>query len=236
VSDSSPMSRRNFLRGRILGGLADVAAERIAAAGESLGEAGACPAAPASTRYGKSFPVLRPPGAVEEEAFLAGCTRCNACIQACPHDAIIQAPDRFRRAAGTPMIDPMRSPCRMCADTPCISACEPREDGGGSGVLRKDLPLAMGEARIDTTMCLAHRNSFCTVCAEQCPVEGAIEIINGRPRIVQSACTGCGVCQNVCPAPGNAILLMPLNERPLPPLPPTPPPSSDEERARERES
>jgi ferredoxin len=219
VTDSGPMSRRNFLRGRILGGLADAAAERIAAASEGLtGVSPSCPA-PENTRYGKSFPILRPPGAIQENAFLEGCTRCDACIRACPHDAIVQAPARFRLAAGTPMIDPARSPCRMCPDTPCITACEPSEGGRGAGVLRRDVPLRMGEARVDPTMCLAHQNSFCTVCAEQCPVEGAIQVVNGRPRIMQDKCTGCGVCQNVCPAPGNAILLMPLSDRPLPPPP-----------------
>jgi ferredoxin-type protein NapG len=211
------MSRRNFLRGRILGGLAEAAADKLAAAAETLAEIRSCPAAQESSRYAKSFPILRPPGAIQEDAFLAGCTRCDACIRACPHDAIIHAPPRFRRAAGTPMIDPMHAPCRMCPDTPCISACRPREDGtGGSGVLRSDVPLTMGEARIDLTTCLAYNGSFCTVCAEQCPVEGAIELRGGRPRIVHDRCTGCGVCQNVCPAPANAILLMPLPERPLP--------------------
>jgi translation initiation factor RLI1 len=38
----------------------------------------------------------------------------------------------------------------------------------------------------------------------------------GKPRIIEETCTGCGVCQHVCPAPANAILLMPVQERPLP--------------------
>jgi ferredoxin-type protein NapG len=33
---------------------------------------------------------------------------------------------------------------------------------------------------------------------------------------VAEACTGCGVCQFVCPAPHNAVLLMPVPERPVP--------------------
>ncbi|MCZ7680343.1 MAG: 4Fe-4S binding protein [Sandaracinaceae bacterium] len=31
---------------------------------------------------------------------------------------------------------------------------------------------------------------------------------DGRPRVVEGECTGCGVCQHVCPAPRNAILLV----------------------------
>lgn len=208
MSGDPPMNRRNFLRGRVLGEWLATVGERIAECIPQLpdgtGEAQALP----SERYRKSFPVLRPPGAIEEEAFLAGCTRCNACIEACPFDAIVHAPTRFRRAAGTPMIDPIRQPCWMCEDTPCIPVCEPM-------VLRRELPLKMATVRVDVTTCLAHQSSFCTVCSEQCPVDGAISVLHGKPLIHEEACTGCGVCQHVCPAPSNAILLMPVAERPL---------------------
>ena len=35
-----------------------------------------------------------------------------------------------------------------------------------------------------------------------------------RPHIVEETCTGCGVCHFVCPAPENAVIIMPLAERP----------------------
>lgn len=200
------LSRRNFWGsmlkqvGQTLGDAVDAAAD--ASSADS--------AAARSSRYQQPFPVLRPPGAVEESAFLDGCTKCEACILACPHDAIIKAPARFRRAAETPMIDPLRQPCWMCEGYPCIDACEP-------GVLRHDVPKQMGTARIETFSCLAYQGTFCTVCHEQCPVEGAIELCEGKPQVIEERCTGCGVCQHVCPAPANAILLMPLAKRPLPP-------------------
>ncbi|MCA9157748.1 MAG: hypothetical protein KDA72_05440, partial [Planctomycetales bacterium] len=34
----------------------------------------------------RTIPVFRPPGAIEEQRFLAGCTRCGDCITACPYD------------------------------------------------------------------------------------------------------------------------------------------------------
>jgi ferredoxin-type protein NapG len=210
MSSQAPMNRRNFLRGRIVGGVGGVLdgiADRLS---EVTSQSVEPQAGSPSERYCKSFPILRPPGAIAEDAFLEGCTRCDACVEACPHGSIVHAPARFRRAAGTPMIDPAQQPCWMCEDTPCVHACEPR-------VLRSELPVKIGLARIDVTMCMAHQGSFCTVCSEQCPVAGAIELVNGRPRIVEDACTGCGVCQHVCPAPGNAILLMPLPARPVPP-------------------
>ncbi len=214
TEDESNISRRELLRGRFLGGFlqraGDAVADRLAPLSPREKEEPAAPMpAHESPRYRQSFPVLRPPGAIEEEAFLDGCTKCNACVEACPHDAITHAPQRFRRAAGTPMIDPIQSPCRMCEDFPCVAACEPN-------VLRMAQPKTMGIARIDIYTCLAHTGSFCTVCSEHCPIEGAIEVTNGRPRIIEETCTGCGVCHHVCPAPANAILLMPLESRPLP--------------------
>ncbi len=221
MSEDAPISRRDMIRGRVLGpllgGLRDAAASRLKPLAPEPAPSAAPPEAAraeATSRYAKSFPILRPPGAVEEEAFLAGCTKCNACVEACPYDSIIHAPVRFRRAAGTPMINPVGQPCWMCADAPCIASCEP-------GVLRFDLPMKIGVARIDETTCLPWMGTTCTVCSEQCPVPGAIEVRAGRPRIIEETCTGCGVCQHVCPAPGNAVILMPLAQRP--PAPPAPP-------------
>ncbi len=165
------------------------------------------------TRSRTSIPVLRPPGAIDEPSFLAECTRCDACLEACPHDAILHAPLRLREAAGTPMIDPMRQPCWMCDDRPCIGACEP-------GVLQHNRDDVMGTARITEETCLAYTGSFCTVCVEQCPVDGAITMTDGKPRIIEDKCTGCGVCQYVCPAPHNAILLMPALQRSVRTKPP----------------
>jgi len=214
MSGDEHISRRELLRGRFLGGFLRRAGHAVA---DGLApvmppgddETPASLPAHESPRYRQSFPVLRPPGAIAEDAFLDGCTKCNACVEACPHDAITHAPLRFRRAAGTPMIDPIKSPCRMCEDFPCIAACEPN-------VLQMSMPKTMGIARIDNFTCLAHTGSFCTVCSEHCPVDGAIEIPNGKPRIIEETCTGCGVCQHVCPAPANAVLLMPVDTRPLP--------------------
>ncbi|MGD9688248.1 MAG: 4Fe-4S binding protein [Phycisphaerales bacterium] len=222
---SDDLSRRDLLRGRLFGGLARAASQRLEAAADALRPPArpadrAAPAAPDARRV--TLPIHRPPGAVPEAAFLAGCTRCSACITACPVGAIVHAPARFRHAAGTPMIDPYASACIMCEDTPCISACEP-------GVLRAGRPLKMGVAWIQTEACLAHTGSFCTVCSERCPVPGAIEVAAGKPAIRPEVCTGCGVCASVCPAPHNAVVVMPLADRPAEPppaSPPSPPPAA----------
>jgi ferredoxin-type protein NapG len=235
MNQDQHLSRRQFIRGRVLPALRATLDDDLAGTPSDRPSPPNADgvAEPGSPRFERAFPVLRPPGAVAEVEFLAGCTRCEACIQACPHQSIIQAPVRYRLAAGTPMIDPIQQPCWMCADFPCIASCEP-------GVLQRALPKRMATARIETFSCLAWQGNFCTVCSEQCPVPGAIaleadqrfadggslresdsdsKIPSGgnaatKPRIVDEVCTGCGVCQYVCPAPENAILLMPLSDRP----------------------
>jgi ferredoxin-type protein NapG len=215
MPDDRELSRRDLLRGRLLGRVAKEATQALSTAEAAINGAMGGKAAPPQSDpppaggTGRRFalPIHRPPGAVDEVAFLAGCTRCNECITACPVSAIVHAPLRFREAAGTPMIEPHSAACIMCEDTPCITACKP-------GVLRADQPLKMGVAWIQTMACLAHTGSFCSVCAERCPVPGAIEVSAGKPRIRESVCTGCGVCASVCPAPTNAIVVMPLADRP----------------------
>lgn len=212
MTDSPKPSRRDFLRGWLGAGTAERPRPPVPAARAQSGSHGAAArTTPVTTRIRSprhvAMPIHRPPGAVHEAAFLAGCTRCNDCIAACPVAAIILAPRRFRHAAGTPMIDPYAAACVMCADTPCIAACEP-------GVLRADQPLKMGVAYIERAACLAYTGSFCTVCAERCPVPGAIELSHGKPRILPETCTGCGLCSFVCPAPSNAVVVMPLADRP----------------------
>ncbi|MGB7326734.1 MAG: 4Fe-4S dicluster domain-containing protein [Rubripirellula sp.] len=154
-----------------------------------------------------SIPVFRPPGAIAEQQFLTGCTRCGDCVSACPHDAIRNASDRLGPIAGTPVIEADTSACMMCEDFPCIAACEP-------GVLVDSIPKIMGTALVTQHLCLAHHGTTCTVCSERCPVAGAITVTDGKPTVNEEACTGCGVCRYVCPAPENAILLMPTFSRP----------------------
>lgn len=56
--------------------------------------------------------------------------------------------------------------------------------------------------------CLA-LTSFCAACVERCPVAGAMTVQNRMPQVVADVCTGCGICRQVCPAPTNAVLLLP---------------------------
>lgn len=193
-----------MLRGGFLRGIT----RAVDLAAGPLGDIGEAQQSPSVGRR-MVVPIHRPPGAVNESVFLAGCTRCGDCMKACPVGAIVPAPERFRGAGGTPIVDVHVQACVMCEEAPCISAC-------GPGVLRPGLPRKMGVAWIQPDACLARTGTFCTVCAERCPVPGAVSVCDGKPIINPTACTGCGVCYGVCPAPTNAIVVMPLADRPTP--------------------
>lgn len=65
-----------------------------------------------------------------------------------------------------------------------------------------------GTPRVRPHACLAYRG-FCSVCSERCPVEGALLVEQGRPRVIPEACTRCGACVSACPAPINGFEITP---------------------------
>ncbi|MEQ9075692.1 MAG: 4Fe-4S binding protein [Sandaracinaceae bacterium] len=151
------------------------------------------------------LPVVRPPGAVHERLFVERCDGCGACVEACPHGVIVPLDARHGAVAGTPTIVGRDAPCRMCPDMPCLDACD-------RGALSEHASSRIGVAEIRQYDCLSWSGTTCSTCVERCPVE-AIETRDGRPRVAQEVCTGCGECQHRCPAPRNAILIVARPER-----------------------
>ncbi|GEM_PF-53697 len=142
----------------------------------------------------KRVPLIRPPGAISERNFLQACTRCDACIHACPKDAIRKAPKSMGfLVMGTPYIDPIKTPCVMCTDLPCIPACE---DNALLPVQLED--VNMGHAILNKKNCKAYSNIYCQQCVIDCPVPGAITQRDMKPVIHKDVCTGCGVCARSC--------------------------------------
>lgn len=166
--------------------------------------------------------LLRPPGALEEFAFLTACTRCDACLLACPQGAILRATGSARLALGTPYIAPRAMPCFLCAELPCIAACPegallwPGPNGQGAPPA-----VRMGKAVVNMERCLNGATQEaslqeCRTCLERCPYPGeAIRMIEGaagtppRPEVDAEFCTGCGLCEFGCPAPDAAIVVEP---------------------------
>ncbi|MCP4983569.1 MAG: 4Fe-4S dicluster domain-containing protein [Gammaproteobacteria bacterium] len=157
---------------------------------------------------------IRPPYAQDELNFLLNCTRCDACIEACPHDVIFNLSGQFDvQAAGTPALDLLNVGCHLCEDWPCVNACETEalQIAKSEKNTEPDLPrLAL--ATIDTETCLPYSGPECGACEYACPVPGALRWEMTRPVIDQEICIGCGLCREVCIVSPSAVLVSSLNQ------------------------
>ncbi len=146
---------------------------------------------------------IRPPFARPETHFLLSCSRCDRCIAACPHVVLFPLPAAAGlKAAGTPAMGLDHRGCRLCADWPCVAACEPgalRRPDGEAGP-----PPVLAAARLDRARCLPYAGPECGACAGSCPVPGALVWDGPRP-VLTAACTGCGLCREACVATPKAI-------------------------------
>lgn len=151
-------------------------------------------------------PVLRPPGAADEDEFLALCVRCGKCIQACPYDSIKMANESYGVGLGTPYIVARDIPCYLCHDFPCVQVCP---TDALSGI--KSIPdVDMGVAVIDQVACIAYQGMRCEVCYRECPlIDEAIKLniyikpddpthAVFAPVIDNEKCVGCGICEQRC--------------------------------------
>jgi ferredoxin-type protein NapG len=143
---------------------------------------------------------IRPPYALPELEFLLACTRCDDCVEACPHDVVFKLPaTRGAQLVGTPALDLLNKGCHLCEDWPCVQACKPSaltlselEEGE-----RRELPeLAMASMNKET--CLPYQGPECGACAPACPVPDALIWKMEKPEIDTELCTGCGMCREAC--------------------------------------
>jgi ferredoxin-type protein NapG len=78
---------------------------------------------------------LRPPGALDENLFLASCIKCGQCLQVCPPQVIKLDGISHGFGIGTPHIIPReKGGCILCSGLPCVLACP-------TGALNHDLSL-----------------------------------------------------------------------------------------------
>jgi ferredoxin-type protein NapG len=151
-------------------------------------------------------PVLRPPGALKDEAaFTAACIGCGLCGEVCPPRCI-----QFHKADGggavnTPYIVPEEKACTLC--NKCMEVC-PTE--ALAEVPRDEID--MGIADIDETACYPWVDrGICGACVAICPLGDkamGFEFANIYRPIVKSGCVGCGLCVEVCPHPSRPIKIV----------------------------
>ncbi len=148
--------------------------------------------------------LLRPPGALEEEAFLSRCTSCGKCAEVCPVRAIELVSNAEPRLHNKPVIEAQRQACVICNDLACMKACPT-----GALQLVAASEIRMGLAVVDLNLCVRSRGEDCQICVDKCPIgPTAIDIpFPGGPVNVKDACTGCGVCEMYCPTEPRAVVV-----------------------------
>jgi len=149
--------------------------------------------------------IIRPPGAVDEQQFLAGCIRCYRCQDACEPGAI----QFFGEDAGehfhTPYVDPSVKACTVCMK--CTKVCP-------TGVLapmelEEKAEVEMGTVELDIDRCLSYKAKARyderaarwevreKPSLEYEPLEASAETLQRRG--------ACGECYDWCPLPKVAI-------------------------------
>jgi polyferredoxin len=172
--------------------------------------------------------AIRPPGAVEERAFLERCIRCAECMKVCPNNAL--HPALFEagiEGIWTPILiarigycEPSCVLCGQVCPTGAIQKITEKEKLG-QGVP----PIKIGTAFYNQGRCLPwSMQTPCIVCEEFCPTspkaiwveevdapvrdskpgpngeQPAMKTVHlQRPHVDASLCIGCGACEKVCP-------------------------------------
>jgi ferredoxin len=175
-----------------------------------------------------SSKVIRPPGAVEERAFLERCIRCAECMKVCPNNALHPA---FLEAGIEGIWTPILIARIGYCENSCVLCGQVCPTGAIQKITEKEKlgigvpPIKIGTAFYDKGRCLPwSMQTPCIVCEEFCPTSPkAIWVTeveepvrerkpgpNGeppamttvklqKPNVDPELCIGCGACEKVCP-------------------------------------
>ena len=172
--------------------------------------------------------VIRPPGSVDEKAFLERCIRCAECMKVCPNNALHPAffeagPEGLWTPILIPRLGYCEHSCVLCGQVCPTGAIQKITEEQKMGVGQK--PISIGTAFYDQGRCLPWAMSTpCIVCEEFCPTspkaiwveevdipkrepvapagEGQPPMTTvhvQRPHVDPQLCIGCGACEKVCP-------------------------------------
>lgn len=166
--------------------------------------------------------LIRPPGSVEEDLFLAKCIKCDQCINACPTNVL--QPATFAEGGFSGLWTPVMKfnighcqlQCNLCSEVCPTGAIQKItvEEKLGVGPFNEKGPIRLGTAFFDKGRCLPHAMQIpCVVCEEVCPTSpkaiqtedievkdafGNIVTLN-KPYVLPDLCIGCGICETECP-------------------------------------
>ncbi|KJS32803.1 MAG: 4Fe-4S ferredoxin [Desulfatitalea sp. BRH_c12] len=124
--------------------------------------------------------VIRPPGALREDAFLTRCIKCGQCMRVCPSNVIHPAGlQSGLEGLWTPLLhfrigsSGCQHNCVACSQVCPTAALRPLsvDERMGRGRFASTGPLRIGMAFIDRGRCLPWAmDTPCIVCQENCPV------------------------------------------------------------------
>jgi MauM/NapG family ferredoxin protein len=164
------------------------------------------------SRKRASLKLIRPPGSLAEDKFLAKCVKCGQCMRACPTGGLQPVlGEAGPEGVYTPRLVPKIGYCEYYCSL-CTQVCP-------TGAIKKltieeKNKVKMGTAWVNKSRCIPYvLGKPCIVCEEHCPVSPkAIKLVEVETKLpdgtvaVQKApvvdielCTGCGICENKCP-------------------------------------
>ena len=178
-----------------------------------------------SGNYKTKPKLIRPPGSLIEEDFLARCIRCGQCMKICPTNALHPSLlDAGWEGIFTPVLISVIGYCEysciLCGHSCPTGAITSLtvEEKQGKGEFKQ---VSIGTAFIDRGKCLPWAyDKQCIVCEEWCPIspkaiklkdetvitsEGK-KVTLKRPYVDAELCNGCGACEYACPVEGNKAI------------------------------
>jgi ferredoxin len=165
--------------------------------------------------------LIRPPGALGEQEFLARCIRCGECMKVCPTNAIQPT---LLEAGLTGLWSPVLNmdvgyceyECTLCSQVCPTHAIRQL-------TVEDKQRVRIGLAYFDKNRCLPYAYArSCIVCEEHCPTPkkaiwfeealvktaGGESVLVKQPRVDPELCIGCGICQAKCPMADRAAVLV----------------------------
>ncbi|MBU0753576.1 MAG: 4Fe-4S binding protein [Planctomycetes bacterium] len=158
--------------------------------------------------------AVRPPGACDETAFLERCIKCGQCMKVCPNNALHPAAwEAGFEGVWSPVLVPRIGYCEPTC-TLCSQVCPTGAIRHFQESDKKENSVKIGTAFFDRGRCLPWAmGKECMVCEEFCPtspksiwfekqeIQGpdGNRVMRNLPHVNPALCTGCGVCEHVCP-------------------------------------
>ena len=163
------------------------------------------------TKLAPGAPHLRPPGAIDEDEFLAACIKCGQCVQVCPVQAIKLGDLHEGLGVGVPHITARAQACDFSCDAvQCVLACP---TGALTHKIDKKEQVRMGVAELaQPDLCLARKGQGFKGLARGAAYQGTLrypEIDRWKPKPVASHpydLDPCDLCVRQCPIEGAISL------------------------------